>query len=147
MIVSDVLRAKGRHVVSAHADTSLAGLLKLMVDAGVGSVIVAGADSVLKGIVTERSIVEAVAKKGPAAFTQAARAFMQSPIPTCRPDDTVRHAMQSMTNARTRHLLVRAGGEALGIVSIGDLVKFRIRDAELENSVLRDIASARMLHS
>lgn len=145
MIVSDVLRVKGHHVVSAHADTPLPKLLKLMVDAGVGSIVVTGTDAAMKGIVTERSIVEAVARKGQSAFAQAARALMQSPIPSCRPDDTLRHAMQLMTSMRTRHLLVSSGGEAVGLVSIGDLVKFRIRDAELENSVLRDIASARML--
>ncbi len=146
MLVFDVLHAKGGPLVSAAVDTPLSKLLDIMIGAGIGSVIITDADATMVGIVTERSIVEAAAKRGPEVFSQAAYSLMRSPIPFCRPDDTVRHAMQLMTTLRTRHLLVASRDEVYGLVSIGDLVKFRIRDAELENSVLRDIASARILN-
>lgn len=146
MLVFDVLHAKGGPLVSAAVDTPLSKLLDIMIGAGIGSVVIADADATMMGIVTERSIVEAAARRGPEVFSQAAYSLMRSPIPFCRPDDTVRHAMQLMTTLRTRHLLVASRDEVYGLVSIGDLVKFRIRDAELENSVLRDIAAARILN-
>lgn len=146
MLVFDVLHAKGGPLVSAAVDTPLSKLLDIMIGAGIGSVVIADADATMMGIVTERSIVEAAARRGPEVFSQAAYSLMRSPIPFCRPDDTVRHAMQLMTSLRTRHLLVASRDEVYGLVSIGDLVKFRIRDAELENSVLRDIAAARILN-
>lgn len=146
MLVFDVLHAKGGPLVSAAIDTPLPRLLEIMVDAGIGSIVVTAADATMMGIVTERSIVEAAARKGPDVFSQAAYSLMRSPIPFCRPDDTVRHAMQLMTSLRTRHLLVASRDEVFGLVSIGDLVKFRIRDAELETSVLRDMAAARILN-
>lgn len=146
MLVFDVLHAKGGPLVSAAVDTSLSRLLDIMIGAGIGSIVITDADATMVGIVTERSIVEAAARRGPEVFSQAAYSLMRSPIPFCRPDDTVRHAMQLMTTLRTRHLLVASRDEVYGLVSIGDLVKFRIRDAELENSVLRDIAAARILN-
>lgn len=146
MRVSDVLHAKGGPLVSAAVDTPLSRLLDVMVDAGIGSVVITAADATMMGIVTERSIVEAAARRGPDVFSMAAYSLMRSPIPFCRPDDSVRHAMQVMTNLRTRHLLVASRDDVFGLVSIGDLVRFRIRDAELENSVLRDIATARILN-
>jgi CBS domain-containing protein len=72
---------------------------------------------------------------------------MRSPAPSCRPDQTIREGLEMMTTLRTRHLVVADGAEILGVVSIGDLVKYRLQDAELENLVLRDMAGARSLLS
>jgi predicted transcriptional regulator len=69
---------------------------------------------------------------------------METPLPTCAPDDKVRQIMQIMTEKRARHLVVRADDETLGLISIGDVVKYHIRDTELENKVLRDMATARL---
>lgn len=147
MIIMDILNANQSHPVLATGDTRVERLLAIMVSEGIGSVVIADRESPSYGIVTERSIISALAKDGPAVFTQTARSLMTAPAPSCRPDDSIRQAMQSMTQLRTRHLLVTSGRELHGLVSIGDLVKFRIRDTELENSVLRDIAGAHMLSS
>ena len=69
---------------------------------------------------------------------------MQSPVPTCLPGDSVDEAMRRMTSDRIRHLVVMDGGRISGIVSIGDLVKARISDAEMESKVLRDLALGRI---
>jgi CBS domain-containing protein len=69
---------------------------------------------------------------------------MESPPPSCLPDDTVNQILRVMTVRRVRHVVVMHEGKMAGIVSIGDLVKFRLKDAELENQVLRDLALTRM---
>jgi CBS domain-containing protein len=69
---------------------------------------------------------------------------MESPPPTCLPDDTVNQILRVMTERRVRHVVVMHDRKMAGIVSIGDLVKFRLKDAELENQVLRDLALRRM---
>ena len=67
-----------------------------------------------------------------------AKDIMQSPPPSCAPTDSVAHVLDIMTEKRVRHMLVMANSKMLGIVSIGDLVKHRLRDAEMETNVLRD---------
>jgi CBS domain-containing protein len=69
---------------------------------------------------------------------------MQSPPPSCSLDDTVNEVLRFMTDNRARHVLAMQGGQMVGIVSIGDLVMFRLKDAELENRVLREIALSRL---
>ena len=149
MKVSDVLLSKSDRLVCAPADAPLSRLLAIMVEARVGSIIITRPRSTTAtlGIVTERSIIEEAAKKGPHIFSQSAHSLVRAPIPRCCADDSVSHAMFLMTSLRTRHLLVATGDDVPGLVSIGDLVKFRIRDTELENAVLRDLAAARILNA
>lgn len=147
MIVSDVLLAKSDRLVRASTDTPLSELLAIMVETQIGSIVITASTTDMVGIVTERSIIEEAAKKGPEVFSLTARSLVRAPIPQCRPEDSVSHAMHLMTILRTRHLLVTTRDNALGLISIGDLIKLRIRDTELENSVLRDIAVARILNS
>lgn len=146
MIVADVLNAKTAHLVTAKADMLLLDLLKTMINAGIGSIAVTSSNSKIVGLITERSIIEAAARSGSKVFEQAASSIMRSPVPVCRHGDTISHAMRLMTDLRTRHLLVAMESDTPGIVSIGDLVKFRIRDTELENLVLRDIAASRIMN-
>ena len=146
MIIADVLNAKTGQLVTAQIDTPLVDLLKIMAEAGIGSIAATSSDSKIVGLITERSIIEAAARNGSKVFAQAASSVMRSPIPVCKYNDTVSHAMRLMTDLRTRHLLVSMKGDMPGIVSIGDLVKFRIRDTELENLVLRDIAASRIMN-
>jgi CBS domain-containing protein len=106
-----------------------------------GSLVVEDFFGAAIGLVTERSITEALDRIGPRAVDLTASDLMRAPIPTCRPDSTVRAAMAQMTSLRTRHLVVTDNVTTYGIVSLGDLVKWRLQDAELENSVLRDMAA------
>lgn len=147
MLVSDIIETKSGDLVTTGGDASLPVVLGLMVGAKVGSVIVLDEDQRMLGIVTERSVVEEMAINSHAVFSKTAQSLMRTPVPTCAMGDTVQHAMHVMTHRRMRHLVVLDGGYASGIVSIGDLIKSRLRDAELENLVLRDIAAARLLNS
>jgi CBS domain-containing protein len=96
------------------------------------------------GIVTDRDVLRAMARIGITALERPVSEAMESPPPTCLPDDTVNQILRVMTERRVRHVVVMHERKMAGIVSIGDLVKFRLKDAELENQVLRDLALRRM---
>lgn len=142
MKISDVLADKGYRVETVEATTPLGTIINRFSEMNISSAVIVDAAHRPKGIVTDRIVIDAIAKHGIRALQMSARDVMQSPAPNCAPEDNLSLAMRVMTNKRTRHLIVQTNGAMLGIVSIGDLVHFRIRDAELESNVLRDMASA-----
>lgn len=143
MKVIDVLNKKGHEFRSVGTDETLRDILSQLVRHNIGSLVVVSATNVPIGLVTERSVIETLAREGEQAIRAIARSVMLSPPLSCHPQDSVRNAMTSMTLRRTRHLLVADGDAFLGIVSLGDLVKYKLQDAELENLVLRDMAAIR----
>jgi CBS domain-containing protein len=144
MKISDVLRDKGRHVVTVWPDKRLEQIPRVFEERNIASVVVVDhADNPL-GIVTDREILRAFARRGAAAFAESVAAVMVSPAPTCSGEDTVTTVLRQMTDNRMRHVLVVRDGRLAGLVSIGDLVKFRLQDAELENRVLRELALNRL---
>ena len=145
MKIIDVLNKKGRTYHAISADERFGRILKALVTHGVGSLVATDSSGGAMGIVSERSLIEALSRLGARAFDETAGAAMRSPAPSCRPDHTIRQGLEMMTTLRTRHLVVSDGVEIHGVVSIGDLVKYRLEDTELENRVLRDMAGARHL--
>jgi CBS domain-containing protein len=97
----------------------------------------------MKGIVSERDIVRALRRHGGALLSMPVSEVMTSHVQTAEPEETVAHAMARMTAGRYRHLPVLDDGRLVGMVSIGDLVKHRVREMELETGVLRDALIAR----
>lgn len=140
MKVSDVLDAKGRQVETASSRQTLQHVIELLARANISSVVIVDQNRAPIGIVTDRIIVDATARHGRGILELTAADVMQVPAPACRAGDSVRRAMEVMTDRRVRHLVVTQDETMVGLVSIGDLVKFRLRDAELENGVLRDLA-------
>ena len=114
----------------------------MIADLGIGSLVVRDG-VVIAGIVDERDIVYGLAKHGRAVFDLAVVEVMRREPVTCTPEQNGRDVMALMTARRVRHVLVMGPLGPCGIVSIGDLVKFRLEEAELEVSVLRDYARAR----
>ena len=141
MSIRDVLTQKGNLIEAVEPSGKLTDIVELFVDRHVSSVVVVDSAEKPLGIVTDQLVIQALADHGGEVDRLAATDIMQSPVPCCSPDDSLSNAMQKMTNLRLRHLLVKEKGKALGIVSIGDLVKMRIRDCELERLVLRDMAA------
>ena len=92
------------------------------------------------GIFSERDFINAVARSGAAVLGFPVQQLMSTPILTCRASDRIDAVLATMTTARIRHLPVVEGNELKGIVSIGDLVKARLDEKELEAAVLRDIS-------
>ena len=144
MKISDVLHEKGRHVVTVWPDKRLEQIPRLFEERNIASVVVVDHEGRPLGIVTDREILRAIARRAAAAFADTVAAVMVSPPPTCSGEDTVTAVLRQMTDNRVRHVLVMRNGELAGLVSIGDLVKFRLQDAELENRVLRELALNRL---
>jgi CBS domain-containing protein len=140
MFVSDVLRVKGHHVVRVHPTDSVDLAVRELVEHRIGAVIVEDRWMKPIGIFSERDFIRAVAKEGVAALRHEVQDLMTSPVMSCRSSERVDAALATMTLARIRHLPVIDGDELKGIVSIGDLVKHRLDEKELEANVLLEIS-------
>ncbi len=84
------------------------------------------------GIVSERDIVRQIAREGAAVLARPVNVIMTTTVLCCAPEDTVESTMAVMTKQRFRHLPVRSNGRIIGMISIGDVVKRRVEDAERE---------------
>lgn len=141
--IKDVLAYKGSDIKTISPAARLDLIAELLARLGIASLVVIDSDRRPLGIVTERHALWTIARRGKEAFDLTAADVMESPVPVCSPSDGLRHVMDVMTRRRLRHLLVQENGAVHGIVSIGDLVQAHLRDAEMENRVLRDMAQAK----
>ena len=137
MKIAEILRAKGRAVASIHPDQTVASAVREMKQRSVGALVVSRDRIHLVGIVSERDVVRALADDRSVLDRRVAE-IMTEQVVTCTPEQTITDAMALMTHRRHRHLPVLVGDEVAGIVSIGDLVKARLDELELESRVLRD---------
>lgn len=144
MKIREILAQKGDTVKTVSRSATLGFISELVTGLGIASIVVVDAGRRPLGIVTDRLIIRAIARHGPEALDFSVAEVMESPAPACSPSTSLAHAMRMMTRRRVRHLLVQENGAVVGIVSMGDLVKGQIQNAELENRVLRDIAQAKM---
>lgn len=138
MRISDVLQYKGTDVVTVPADTDVRELLAVLAQHRIGAVVVSGDGRSVDGIVSERDIVRGLTAGGAAILSGPVSALMTSPVETCTPDMRLRQLAQAMTHGRFRHMPVVVDGELIGIVSIGDIVKSRISELEVERDSLSD---------
>jgi CBS domain-containing protein len=142
MTVARIIEDKGRNVVTISANATLADIAATLSEKRIGAVVVIEKDAI-KGIVSERDIVRAVARHGGSGLAMSAAEWMTAKVVTCKPEDTINDVMQTMTSGRFRHLPVVENGKLAGIVSIGDVVKKRIEDVEREAEQIREyIATA-----
>jgi CBS domain-containing protein len=139
-VVSDILEDKGHEVLQIEADASVFEAVKRMVDANVGSLLVSDAGRHI-GIVTERDYLRRIALERRDDETIAVRTVMSSPLVVVTPDTSIDECMAVMTDRRIRHLPVVDEGIVVGIVSIGDVVKFTSRQQSFELKFLTDFIS------
>jgi len=137
MFVTDILTQKGGLVFTVTMGTTVAEIAQQLSTRRIGSVLVMGDSDTIVGIVSERDLVSAMSRHGASALELEARQVMTRDVVTCHPDDSIDHVMQQMTNGRIRHLPVVRHGELLGLVSIGDVVKTRLEEAQHETEALR----------
>jgi len=104
----------------------------------IGAVIISADGKSIAGILSERDILRALAEHGAGLLALKAEDLMTREVVTCSREETLQSVMVKMTHRRIRHLPVVEQGELVGIISIGDAVKSRLEEAELETSVLRD---------
>lgn len=137
MYVESVLSSKGSRVVTAEPDTPVRDIAKLLADAKIGAVVISTDNHRIDGILSERDIVGAIAADGEAALAMPASTLMTREVVTCAPNDHLSDLMAIMTEKRIRHLPVLAEGALVGIISIGDVVKHRVKEIESEAEALR----------
>ncbi|MBW9114949.1 CBS domain-containing protein [Rhizobium cauense] len=130
--VKAILDAKGRNVVTAGPDTTVSEAAVLLSKKKIGAVVIVGMENKISGIFTERDVVHAIAKAGAACLDQPISSLMTAKVYRCHEDSTVNDLMELMTSRRFRHVPVETNGKLVGIISIGDVVKTRIAEVELE---------------
>jgi CBS domain-containing protein len=138
MTVSTILSEKGRDIVTIEPGASLAAAAKLLAEKRIGAVLVLGADRRLVGIISERDIVWALAARGATALDEPVSQTMTRRVETCNERETIGSIMERMTDGKFRHVPVIEQGRLAGIVSIGDVVKHRLREIERESAAMRD---------
>lgn len=137
MTVTSILKDKGRDVTTITPEASLQDAVNMLADKRIGAIVVTDFASRVAGILSERDIVRATARSGCDALKEAVSTHMTREVVTCAMQDSTEQLMETMTAGRMRHLPVVEEGKLAGIISIGDVVKRRIADAELEAESLK----------
>ena len=144
MHVHNILKVKGTAVATIDPDDSLAEATAALRDHGVGALVVSRDGRAIDGIVSERDIVRALSAHGSSTLGRTVASAMSTTVTTCHGHDTVDQMMGMMTERRIRHLpVVDDDGQLAGIISIGDVVKARVGQLEIENNQLHDYIQAR----
>ena len=133
--IARVLSSKGHEVATIGVDATLTDAVALLRERGIGALVVSDGDRVL-GMLTERDVVRHLADGGTAALSLRVEQVMTAPVTTCTSTDTTDQLMAVMTEGRFRHLPVVDDGALVGIVSIGDVVKWRIEELRTEAAAL-----------
>ena len=136
MKIADVIRDKGGEVVTIPPDRSVAELLALLADHKIGAVVVSADGSAVDGIVSERDVVRRLHADGAGIIDRPVSDIMTAEVRTCDPGDDLGSLEATMTEHRIRHVPVVEDGRLTAIVSIGDVVKHRIRDLAAERDQL-----------
>jgi CBS domain-containing protein len=140
--VAEILKEKSGDVLKIDADATVLDAVRKMVDANIGALLVT-ADGEIAGIFTERDYLRRMAVEGRQAEDTLVRDVMTSPLVYVTPDTSVDESMALMTDRRIRHLPVADGGAVVGMVSIGDLVKFQSKQQSFQIQYLTDYITAR----
>jgi CBS domain-containing protein len=138
MTVKAILSHKGSDVFSIEPTATLETAVRTLGKHRIGALLVLGPDRRLIGVVSERDIVRALAEHGAAVLTQPLSQVMTRKVVTCSQTETVGGIMERMTTGRFRHVPVVEQDQVVGIISIGDVVKYRLHEMERESAALRD---------
>ena len=137
MNVAAILKAKGNDVVTVKPNISITDVTRLLAEKRIGAVVVSSDGTRAQGILSERDIVSSLAVRGLATLDKEAHELMTARVTTCTPRDELSDLMATMTSKRIRHLPVVENGVLCGIISIGDVVKWRVEEIEREADALR----------
>lgn len=129
--VREVIQRKGDSVLTVSSQTSVREAIGKMSDANIGAIVIQDGDQPC-GIFTERDYLRKIALEGRSSADTAVSEVMSSPLITVPSSESTRKAMETMTEARCRHLIVVDDDAMVGIVSLGDLVKHLLLEKEAE---------------
>lgn len=137
MTIAAILNGKGHEVVSVSSASRVSEAVALLAERRIGALPVID-DAEVTGVFSERDVIYALAQDGAAALDRTVGSVMTAPPVTVAPQDAVLGALSLMTRRRIRHLPVIEEGRMIGLVSIGDLVKYRIERIEADAAAMRD---------
>jgi CBS domain-containing protein len=137
MTVAAILKDKTSGVISVRPDDGIETVCQKLADKGIGAVMVLRSDGGIAGILSERDIVRGLAMIGTDLLQQSADTIMTRNVMVCSSHDTIEDVMHLMTKRRIRHLPVVDNSKLVGMISIGDVVKRRIADTEMEAEAMR----------
>jgi len=137
MTVRAILDSKGHHIESVEPDTRLTAAIKILAERKIGAVLVMSKGRI-EGILSERDIVRVLGERGASVLDELVSAVMTRRVVSCRQADTVAAIMEMMTLGKFRHLPVVEEGMVVGLISIGDIVKWRVREFEMEQEALQN---------
>lgn len=138
MTVKAILGTKGSDVVTIEPTARLDAAVKSLAERRIGALLVCGADNRVVGIISERDIVWALATRGAGVLDEPVSQVMTRKVVSCSLSDTVSSIMEQMTSGKFRHVPVIEQNRLAGIISIGDVVKHRLGEMEVEQAAMRD---------
>ena len=138
MYVADILKTKGTKVITITPDAGIELVARRLRMERIGALVVSATGATVDGIISERDVAHGLAEHGAEVLSRTAADLMTKSIVTCSPTDTIAQVAKTMTDRRIRHMPVIHGGKLVGIISIGDVVKFRLDELQLEANVMRD---------
>src|ERR1700739_3709508 len=138
MTVSVILAGKGRDVASIEPNAPLSAAIAMLAEKRIGALLILGAERRLIGVISERDIVRALAARGAEALGEPISRMMTRNVSTCTEKETISSIMERMTEGKFRHLPVVDQGRLVGIISIGDVVKHRVREMEQDSAAMHD---------
>lgn len=141
-VITEVLKEKGSAVIGVEPSASVYQAIEQMVENNCGSLLVMH-DGDIAGIFTERDYLRKIALQGRTSHDTAVQEVMTSPVVVCEAGTEIDEALAMMTDRRIRHLPVVDDGKVVGVVSIGDLVKFKTKEQEFRIGYLEDYIGAR----
>ena len=137
MTVRAILDTKGHDILSVEPDAKLSAAVKILSDRRIGAVLVMSGGRI-EGILSERDIVRVLGERGAAVLEEPVSAVMTRKVVSCREKDTVSSLMERMTTGKFRHLPVVEDDKVVGLISIGDVVKWRVKEFENEQEALQN---------
>jgi CBS domain-containing protein len=137
MTVRAILDTKGHQVEGIQPGAKLSAAVKILGERKIGAVLVTNLGRI-EGILSERDIVRVLAERGADVLDEPISNVMTRKVVSCRPSDTVAAIMEMMTVGKFRHLPVVEDGKLVGLISIGDIVKWRVQEYEREQEALRE---------
>ena len=138
MTVSTILSVKGRDIFTIEPGATLTAAAKLLAEKRIGALLILGPDHRITGILSERDIVRAIAERGAAALNDFVSTAMTREVVTCRETETIASIMDRMTSGKFRHLPVVDQNRLVGMISISDVVKYRVHEMERDAAQMRE---------
>ena len=130
--VSKLLEGKGDAVFSVRPNHTIHSVVDILREKRIGAVVVTDQNGSLQGILSERDIVRRMAETPGQTLPQSVADLMTTEVKTCSPDDYLNDVLKTMTEGRFRHMPVLSDGNLRGVITIGDVVHFRLKELEYE---------------